>query len=157
MTRTVYMMYGYLGAGKTTHARKLAKELGAVRLSPDEEMVAMHGEEPPADDWGHLERGIKTRLWKRAAEAVVAGQDVILDFGFWQREERDEARRQIARLGARAVLVWVQCDPAEALRRMVARSAQENELRIDAAVFEAMKPRFEALGFDEPHEVVRSA
>ena len=37
---TIHMMFGFIGSGKSTFARKLESELRAARFSPDEWMVA---------------------------------------------------------------------------------------------------------------------
>jgi predicted kinase len=46
---TVHLIHGCLGAGKTTFAKKLAEEVNGVRFNPDEWMVRLYGEDPPAD------------------------------------------------------------------------------------------------------------
>lgn len=150
---TVHMLYGYLGAGKTTYAKRLERE-GAMRFSPDEELVARYGPTPPADEYGRLEDSIKAEIWVKALVAVAKERDVVLDFGFWRRRERDEARARIAGMGAKARLVRVACDDAVERSRVAARNGLPGELTIDDAAFEALKARFEPLGADEPHETV---
>lgn len=43
---TIYLMYGFLGFGKTTLAKKLEKELPAMRLTHDEIMLQRYGRNP---------------------------------------------------------------------------------------------------------------
>jgi predicted kinase len=106
------------GSGKTTLAKQIAPELGAVRLSPDEwkhDLGIDYYDEP-----GRVR--LEQRLWRLAQELLQLGQTVILENGFWDREERDELR-----LGARALGVAVELHhldaPVEELwRRLDARN-----------------------------------
>ncbi len=41
-----HMIYGYLGSGKTSYAKKLEQETGAIRFSPDEWMTQLFGDDP---------------------------------------------------------------------------------------------------------------
>jgi predicted kinase len=44
---TAHLIHGYLGAGKTTFARRLEEELPAIRFSHDEWMTNLYGDDPP--------------------------------------------------------------------------------------------------------------
>lgn len=145
----LHLIHGYLGVGKSTFARRLADECKALRLSPDEVLVVRHGPNPPEDEYGLLERDIKLEMWRQAEAALKRGQDVVMDFGFWRREERDAARATAKRLGVDVVLYDVRCDLALARERVLARSAQPGQLMIDGAAFDALLERFEKLGADE--------
>ena len=46
---TVHMIHGYLGAGKTTLARRLEREAPAIRFTHDEWMARLYGIDPPAE------------------------------------------------------------------------------------------------------------
>lgn len=150
---TVYMLHGYLGAGKTTYAKALEAK-GTLRFSPDEDVVARYGANPPSDDHGMVEDDIKARIWTKVATAVAGGRDVVLDFGFWRRRERDEARRRIGMMGATAVLVKVACADAVARARVMERNGKAGEIAMDLATFDALKARLEPLEADEACVVV---
>jgi predicted kinase len=96
------LLCGLPGAGKTTYARRIAPEIGAVRLCPDEWMADLGVDlydEPFRD---RFER----RLWLLAQELLARGQSVILEFGFWAREDRDEKRQRGQALGAAVELCY---------------------------------------------------
>lgn len=44
-----HIVIGFIGSGKTTFARKLERETGAVRFTKDEWMVRLFGNTPPKD------------------------------------------------------------------------------------------------------------
>jgi predicted kinase len=93
------LMCGLPGAGKTTLARRLAHHLPAMRLCPDEWLTSLNidlFDEPTRE---RLER----RFWDHAKDLLTMGVSVILESGFWLREDRDEKR-----LGARALGVPVE-------------------------------------------------
>ena len=84
---------GLPGAGKTTHARRLKEELGAVRFCPDEWMQALS-----LDLYDEARRAkIEALQWKLGQDLLVRGMTVIIEWGTWGRAERDALR-----LGARA-------------------------------------------------------
>ena len=82
----VVMMCGPGGAGRTTYARRLERE-GWTRLSFEVEfwnrgITTM----PSAEVVTEVAADLKARLLRH----VTAGDDVVLDFGFWFRRQRDE-------------------------------------------------------------------
>ena len=48
-------------------------------------------------------------LWNIASRALELGTNVILDFGFWAREEREDYRLRAKRLGARVKYIFWMC------------------------------------------------
>ena len=88
---------GLPGSGKTTLARQLAADRGAVRLTKDEWMWAL-GSSP----WDRTSQDrVQRELWNLAQEILRLGLSVVLDFGLWSRVERDELRTAARRLGRR--------------------------------------------------------
>ena len=48
---TVYVLCGFIGAGKTTFAKKLEESTGAVRITKDEWLIRMVGNDPTIDGY----------------------------------------------------------------------------------------------------------
>jgi len=112
-------MVGLPGAGKTTQARQLATEHGALRLTPDEWMIPLFGA-PEADGKRDAVEGLLLRL---ALEALSLGTDVVVDFGCWSRDERSAIRRLAESAGASCRLVYVPVDHETQLSRIAHRQA----------------------------------
>jgi len=87
----VIMTCGKLCSGKSTYARSLADETGAVILSVDEITLAVFRNEA-GDMLDEYVRRIQDYLYGKSLEIAAAGTDVILDWGFWTSSEREYAR-----------------------------------------------------------------
>ena len=83
----VIAICGKIASGKTYHARRIMKENGAILLSEDEVLKDLFPEQSPKDR-GETTKRIEGYLLKKAAEIVKEGCDVILDWGFWKKQER---------------------------------------------------------------------
>jgi predicted kinase len=145
-----FLLHGYLGVGKTTLARRLEAEHAAIRFTHDEWMRSLYGNDPPqavfADYAGRVS-GLIEVTWTRCLEL---GLNVVLDFGFWSRSERDRTRALVAGLGGECRLYRLTCPDEIARRRIERRNHNlDGSLFIAPATYEALKARFEPLGPDE--------
>jgi predicted kinase len=127
----LHLMVGLPGSGKTTLARKLEVEYSALRLTVDEWHIRLFGSDVHDDsdeaDWSrHNARhaAIETLLWEATARVLVLGVNVILDFGFWTRNERDELRAKAHDLGAGFRIHFADISEELLLERIKARNAQ---------------------------------
>jgi predicted kinase len=111
---TLSLMVGLPGAGKTTRAKSLAAEHAALRLSPDGWMIPLFGD-PEADGKRDVLEG---RLIWLALEALRLGTNVVLDFGFWSRDERSSLRWLARSVGASCQVVYVPVDRAAQIGRI---------------------------------------
>ena len=80
-----------LCSGKSTYAEKLRKASKAVILSVDEITQALFGQDAGEKHDEYVAR-TKEYLYKKSLEIIDSNADVILDWGFWTKEERVRAR-----------------------------------------------------------------
>ena len=104
---TLHLMVGLPGSGKTTEAIELEHKYKALRLTPDEWQYFLFGHDiaDPEHDERHTK--VEELMWKIAVKVLKSGVDVILDFGFWTKSERDEFRRKAHSLGANSKIHYM--------------------------------------------------
>ena len=91
MNAKVILICGKICSGKSFYAESLRKERGAVILSVDEITLSLFGQHIGEKHDEICERTQKY-LFEKSIEIVEVGTEVILDWGFWQREDREYAR-----------------------------------------------------------------
>jgi predicted kinase len=114
----MFVMVGLPASGKTGRARELASVWRAIRLTPDEWMIPLFGQEQPAGKRNVVEG----RLIWIALSALQIGVNVVLDFGVWAKVERSALRALAASVGATSELVYLPVDDEHQWRRVKARS-----------------------------------
>lgn len=149
----VVMMCGPGGAGKTTYARCLERE-GWTRLSFEVEfwdrgITTM----PSADLVAEVAADLKARLLRH----VAAGDDVVLDFGFWFRRQRDEFRALLAPQSIVPETVYIGADLETILSRVGNRHGrQADDWPLTEQTATEYFERFEPPTHEEgPLEVIR--
>jgi len=153
---TIHLLHGFTGAGKTTFAKKLETEIGAIRFTPDEWMVKLYGVNPPEEKFANYIARIEDLIWQLTSQVLLLEKDVILDFGFWERASRDEAREKAKTLNADTKLYFISTSEQLMRHRVLQRTKDlpEGALVIDENAFELFKSRFEPLGEDEKHVTI---
>jgi predicted kinase len=115
----LFLVVGLPGAGKTTLAKALAAEHRALRLTPDEWMIPLFAD----NDAGGKRWILEARLINLAFEALRSDLSVVLDFGFWGRDERTSLRWLARAIGARCEVVYLPVDRQTQLSRIAHRQA----------------------------------
>ncbi|MEM7738948.1 MAG: ATP-binding protein [Deinococcota bacterium] len=153
---TLHLLHGFAGAGKTTFAKQLARDIRAVRFTPDEWMVKLYGNNPPEAHFADYFERITKLIWQVTEQMIQLEQDVILDFGFWSRASRDEARAKARIMNADVKLYFVTASNALMKHRVLERSRTlpEGALVMDEHAIDLLKHRVEPLADDEPHIIV---
>jgi predicted kinase len=142
-------MCGLPCSGKTTLAKQIEHERAALRLTPDEWITRLFGVDLLVEALDAARDPVETVLWELAARVLVLGVDVVLDFGFWSRSEREEFRLRATRLGACSELHFLDVPEEELLIRLAARNVRlppgtfwidEARLRLWSSWFEPPTP-----------------
>ena len=87
----VILICGKICSGKSTYAEQLRIQNNAVLLSTDEITLALFGQHCGDKHDDYVER-TQNYLFNKSLELIEVGINVILDWGFWMKEERDYAR-----------------------------------------------------------------
>jgi predicted kinase len=151
---TLHLMVGLPCSGKTTLARKLEVERSALRLTPDEWQVPLFGQDANTPEHNARHGVIEAMLWNLASRALALGTNVILDFGFWAREEREDFRLRAKRLGASSEVHFLDVPEAELMRRLAARNAQVSQKAFQISE-EMMRPWLALFQPPTPDELER--
>jgi predicted kinase len=83
---------GKIGCGKTYYANRLKEQEHAVILSTDEVTYDLTNNQQ-GEGYDEFAKRVNLYLRKKAVEIVNAGCTVILDWGFWTKENRKEIKR----------------------------------------------------------------
>src|SRR5262245_59858087 len=122
----LYLMVGLPGSGKTTLAKQLEDDERALRLTPDEWLAALS-----IDPYDQGQRAkVESLQWSVAKRAIELGLDVVLDFGFWSRRERDDFRARATRLGAAAEVRFLEVTLDELRSRLGGRRASQGRAEV---------------------------
>jgi len=132
---TLHLICGLPCSGKTTLAKQIERERSALRLTPDEWIARLFGAELAGEALDAARDPMEAALWDLAARVLALGVDVILDFGFWSRRERDDFRMRALQLGAESKLHYLAVPNEVLLERLAARNVQRpaGTFPIDAA------------------------
>ncbi len=141
-------MCGLPGAGKTTLAKKLEMERKAVRFCPDEWVAPILGEERDDREKDKPVRDtVEGLLWKQAQKLLAMGVSVILENGFWSKEERDGYRDTAKGMGVKVELHFLDAPLDVLWGRVEKRNAKPGEFVLTR---EEMEENFEI--FEKPTE-----
>lgn len=108
---TVHLISGLPCSGKTTYATGLCADLDAALFTLDRWLITLFGRYS-IDEIGHPEHvrrvlACRTLIWEVAAELLARGSDVILDDGYFLRENRIRTITQAREAGATAKIHYI--------------------------------------------------
>ncbi|MEU7848522.1 ATP-binding protein [Micromonospora parva] len=117
---TLFLTVGLPCTGKTTAARRIEIERAALRLTKDEWVKALYGHENPPSAGDVIEG----RLIQIGLRALELGNNVVIDYGLWSRNERSALRQAAADRGALVEMRYFELTPAEQRSRRDRRQAE---------------------------------
>lgn len=114
---TLFLTVGLPGTGKTTAARHIEVEHRALRLTKDEWVKALYGHENPQP----AQDVIEGRLIEIGLRALELGNNVVIDYGLWGRDERSALRQAATDIGAMVEMRYFELTVAEQRERLAQR------------------------------------
>lgn len=125
-TPKLYLFVGYPGAGKTTVAKVIHEETGAVHLWADK--IRRERFDRPA--YSHAENlQLYAHLNELTGELLEAGNSVLFDTNFNFYKDRDHLRHIAVQHGAEVVLVWL-TTPRELARHRATEPHHQDHHRV---------------------------
>ena len=151
----MHMICGRVGAGQTTYGRRFASECGGVFFCLDEWMATLFMIDAPAPitlEWAlPRTQRCEQQIWMVARQLIGRGIEVVLELGFFTREQRDRVRG-LAQSAGVAIELHVQEVPREVRRDRVRernRGTATYTVDVDDAMFDWAESHYEDLGEDE--------
>jgi len=117
----VHLICGRICSGKTWYAHRLKEKEKAVVLSTDEITLALP-QDAIRDCFDDVSRGVNDYLLNKSLEIIAAGVSVILDWGFWTRKNREDARRFYSGKGIETVFHYIETDGETLTKNIAARN-----------------------------------
>lgn len=135
---TLFLLYGFPGAGKTYFARQLCNELQAAHVQGDRIRSELF--ETPTFD--KQENQVVAKLMQYMTEEfLLAGVSVVFDVNAMRLAQRRMLRDVARKAKAEPVLVWFQVDPETAYMRTTKRDRRKSDdkytVPITRAAFDA--------------------
>ncbi len=124
---TLYCIYGNIAAGKTTLARKLAAQHGAVLLCEDEWLVRLEAEIGTFDDFRTHARRLRAAIGPHVIQLLRLGTSVVLDFPANTPNDRAWIRSLFEAADAAHELHVIEASEDACKERLRARNATKPE------------------------------
>jgi predicted kinase len=141
-------MCGVAGSGKSTYARRL-EDTGWLRFTVDGAAWEL-GLTDARSVSDAIALDVRRRQREQIAEALDAGRDVVVDYSFWSRRQRDDYRALGRAHGAEVEVVHLDTAPDVVRRRLAQRrGAHADDFTVDAELLEHYLSVFRAPGPDE--------
>ena len=152
----VHIVFGPLGAGKSTHARQLSIAEKATCFSIDNWMVDLFAPDSPVPlDLPWIMERVKRcehRIWLTARDVVKNGGNVVLDLGFMKAANRREFLNLAHREDLQTQLHFITASRETRRTRVLARNHSKGAtfaMEISPSMFDFMDTQFEAATRDE--------
>jgi predicted kinase len=149
-TPCVHLVFGPVGAGKSTYARTLAARDGGVRFAIDDWMHELFAPDmAPALDFGWIMarvRRCEQRIRATAFEVLGTGTPVVLDMGFMKAADRAAFRLWAVEAGHAVHDHFIHAPAPVRAERVCTRNATRGEtfsFEVTPMMFEFMERVFE--------------
>ena len=115
----LYMLCGLPGSGKSVRAKELEAAGAGVLLNADSWVCLLYPDDAEAAARDERKFLVHEVQWELVERLLASGVSVILDWGVWSREERDQIRTRGRELGANVHTIFLD-EPIEILQERIA-------------------------------------
>lgn len=147
---------GKMGAGKSTKAGEIAKELNAVLLSEDEWLTSLYPNKISSlNDYIEYSNLLKPQMKSLVQSILASGTDVVMDFPANTLSQRDWFRVIFSEIDAPHNLVYINLPNEICLKQIDKRRIEQPERAATdtPAMFEQVTRYFTAPTLDEGFNV----
>ena len=136
------MLCGKPGSGKTTLAKSLKEKFGFIHFSADDFMLKLFGEIEDRNIFDEKLKATKDLIYQ-ICDDVLVSNNVVLDFGFWTKREREEVKAKFK--NHKVVIVYLKLDEDKIFSQIENRNnnLKENEYFMDLSTFKILSSKFE--------------
>ena len=144
----VILICGKICSGKSHYAKQLQQQHNAVILSTDEVTFDLI-ENQQGEFYNIFARKVNAYLQKKAAQIVRAGANVILDWGFWTKQDRKNISEYFTQQGISCEWHYIDVDDAtwyrniEERNRAVLSGNGGSDFYVDEGLLEKVLSMFE--------------
>lgn len=141
----VYILCGKICSGKSTYSQQLRKDKKAVILSVDDITLTLLGQNGGDTLDVYVEK-LEQYFFQKSVEIVETGINVILDWGFWTKSERDFAKEFYGSRGIEYEFHYISISDEEWYSRLDKRNNDVLEKKSDAYyVDEGLVQKFKSI------------
>lgn len=147
----IHLICGPTGAGKSTYAKKLSSDIGAIHFSIDDWMTSLFSPDlENSMDWKWIsERALRceNQIIATACALAETGVSSILEIGLQRVNKRAEVASIVNKSGCRLQTHFLDVDAAERWRRVQQRNKEKGEtfkLEITRDVFDFFETMWES-------------
>jgi len=148
---TLILICGLPGSGKTTLAKQLEFSRQAIRLCPDEWIKILIQDETDKSELDRLRTPVESLQWITAQKLLKLDVNVILENGFWSKDERLSFQKEAKSLGCRVELHFLDLSREELWLRLERRNSnlEEGSFKVSQDQLDLWMTWFEPPEIDE--------
>lgn len=152
----VIILCGKIASGKSYYANKLKEQSNAIILSVDELMLRL-SDSCLGQQHDDTARRCERYFYHLAEQMIHSEIDVIIDYGYWSRKDRDEAKEFFRKKGIKVELHYIQISEEQRIKQLESRNnsliaeREKNEAGRVYIIDELLRERLDAK-FEDPLE-----